>query len=346
VIGPLTEAAAAYERHESLAESRWFGTDQWDNLAAINDLLDRAVAVLAEGEAVRVRERLRALEREIAAREAKLLAWREARVGAPAAGKLNALQGVFARSREDYDALIEETRAELAALRAEGERLAGEFVARLRDLGLEVDLESARSLLATVTGDDFVELCQVGHNLRGLTLQLQELTEESGESLAAAKRYYGVFVVLVRLVDRLQRDFIDRTRREVIPRLQQLAGEAETLIAQARRNMEEGGSERIGRRNIRSNELTLRAVRYYTGYLRAQAAQVEARNRALQVDLRDAVNTWRTVSLSSEVAALIRESSRNFAALLRLELPRLRGFDNRELRAEFRRLTRKVRGVE
>ena len=41
----------------------------------------------------------------------------------------------------------------------------------------------------------------------------------------------------------------------------------------------------------------------------------------------------------------MKEGQRNFAALLRLELPALRGFENAELKAEFERLTREMTGV-
>jgi hypothetical protein len=70
-----------------------------------------------------------------------------------------------------------------------------------------------------------------------------------------------------------------------------------------------------------------------------------ARNKALQVTLRDAQNTLDTVALSSEVAALMKEGSRNFAALLKLDLPDLKGFENAELKTEFERLTQKMNGV-
>ena len=76
--------------------------------------------------------------------------------------------------------------------------------------------------------------------------------------------------------------------------------------------------------------------------LREQADEIEQRNQQLQIALRDAENTFDTVALSSEVATLLREGSRNFAALLRLDLPPLRGFENEELKAEFERLTEKM----
>ena len=73
-----------------------------------------------------------------------------------------------------------------------------------------------------------------------------------------------------------------------------------------------------------------------------QAAEIRASNDGLQISLRDAQNTYQTVTLASEVATLLREGQRNFAALLRLDLPSLRGFENEELKAEFERLTARI----
>ncbi|MEO0652946.1 MAG: hypothetical protein AAFZ65_19885, partial [Planctomycetota bacterium] len=54
---------------------------------------------------------------------------------------------------------------------------------------------------------------------------------------------------------------------------------------------------------------------------------------------RDAINTYDTVRVSSQVAEILRDSLNDLDALLELEVPKLRGFDNRELQEEFSRLT-------
>lgn len=346
VMEPLTEASEAYDRHEGLDESSWFGTDQEDNMELINEILDQAMGVLGVGEIAETRQRLRTLEEETIELEADLLELREERVSAPLAEDLSKLEKTFKTSREDIDIAIGEAEVGIVEREAEMRDLEITFVEHMQDIGVELDLESARSLLSTVTGDDFVQMCVVFDNVRGVTLQLQELTEQSGESLDAAKRYYGSYVVLIRLMDRIQKDFVQRTREEMVPRLAELAEEAELLIKDAKRNLKKGGDETIGAQNIASNQLTIDATGYYVEYLKAQADEIETLNAELAVDLRDAINTYQTVSLSSEVATLMRESSRNFAALTKLQLPDLRGFDNAELRAEFERLTERVGGLE
>ena len=339
VIEPLTQASKAYEEHKTLEKSKWFGKDQSDNQKRINELLDQAVQVLEIAEIEDSRKIIRSLELENEELLKSMIQDREARLAAPTQEELNRLQKTYTTSREEYDARILESERRLAANKEKITRTQLEFVKQMRGIGIELDLESAQSLLSTVTGDDFVKMCVVFDNVRGVTVQLQELTEQSGESLEAAKRYYGSYVVLIRLMDHVQKDFIRRAREEMIPQLAEYAEKAEQLIVDAQRNMDAGGDVAIGEQNIRSNQLTLRATELYTQYLHEQADEIEARNAQLQIALRDAENTFDTVSLSSEVASLLKEGSRNFGALLRLDLPPLRGFENAELKAEFERLT-------
>lgn len=342
VMVPLTEASEAYDEHDELDESSWFGKDQKDNTERIDELLDDAIGVLGISEIATTRSELRRLEDEIVLLEAAILKDREARLGAPLAEELGRIEKTYKKSLEEYDARIADAEAGIATRRAQISDLEIEFVMEMRAIGVDLDLDSARSLLSTVTGDDFVEMCVVFDNVRGVTEQLEELASASGESLDAAKRYYGSYVVLIRLMDRIQKDFVRRTREEMIPKLTVYADRAEEIIQDAKDNMKAGGDPTIGQQNIDSNQLTIQATGLYTQYLREQAGEIEARNEALQVTLRDALNTYDTVALSSQVAAIMKEGRRNFAALLKLELPSLRGFENSELKAEFERLTREM----
>lgn len=345
VMEPLTEAKQAYDRHDDLDESSWFGEDQEDNQERIDELLDEAIEVLGVSEIETTRAELRQLDKEIAALEKQVIEAREARLGAPLAEELNKLEKTYKTSREEYDERIAEAEAEISERKHRIAELELDFVEGMRGIGLDIDLEGARSLLSTVNGDDFVEMCVVFDNVRGITEQLEALTNESGESLDAAKRYYGSYVVLIKMMDRIQKDFVRRTRQEMLPKLAEYETKAQEIIRDAERNLKKGGNPEIAQQNIRSNELTIEATQFYAEYLRSQAREIEQRNAELQITLRDAENTYDTVSLSSQVAAIMKEGQRNFAALLKLELPALRGFENAELKAEFERLTREMNGV-
>ncbi|MEZ5976874.1 MAG: hypothetical protein R3F34_01460 [Planctomycetota bacterium] len=339
VFDPLERASERYAKHESLDESRLFGEDQESNQAAIDELLDAAIEALGISAVNETRSRLREIRDSVDAAEDRLSRDREARLSAPFESELNAVEKPFTTTREDYDSRIRDNEEAIARLERERVQLEERFVDELRGIGLDISRETARGLLSTVSGEDFVEMCVVFHNVRLVTVRLQQLTEEAGESLDVAKRYYGSYVVLVRILDTIQKDFVKRVRDVQIPRLQEYGERARENIVQAKRNAKTGGDPAIAEQNVRSNQLTLDACQAYVRYLQDQAAAVERQNEALQPRLRDAMNTYETVQLSSQVANAIREARRNFAALLELEVPDLRGFENVELQQEFERLT-------
>jgi flagellar biosynthesis chaperone FliJ len=345
-IGPLEKATEAYEEHESLPESHLWKEDRESNQARIDRLLDEAIEALELSGLEDVRRELRELEGQVDELERRIARDREARISAPRADELNALEDAYTTSVEEYEERIAEAEAAVEERRARAEELRDRFVDELRAIGVDIDREAAESLLASVSGDDFVQLCVVFDNVRLMTEQLQELTEQSGERLDVARRYYGLYVVLIRIMDRLQRDFVDTVRTERIPKLGELAEAARENIRDAERNMRTGGDREIGLRNVEANRLTIEATRIYTEYLAEQAAEIERQNRALEVRLRDAENTYDTVRVSSQVAEILRESVRDLDALLELEVPKLRGFENRELQEEFLRLTDELGGLQ
>lgn len=346
VLPPIEEAAERYEEHDDLEERRLFGRDQRDNAEAIDALLDRAVEALELSSLDDVRRELRALEERRRTLAARIVRDREARVSAPRSDDITAIEDALTTTVEEYDRRIADDSAALEAIDAEAEELVERFVDELRAVGVEIDREAAEGLLAAVSGDEFIKLCAVFDNVRLVTEQLQELTEQSGESLETAKRYYGVYVVLIRIMDRLQVEFVAQVRDESIPRLRELADRARENIVQAERNLRRDGDPAIGAANIEANRLTIRATELYVEYLTAQANDIERQNARLQPRLRDAINTYDTVRVASQVASILRESSRDLDALLNLEVPKLRGFENAELQAEFVRLTDELGGLQ
>ena len=169
ILPSLDDARKAREEHKDLAESRWFGRDRESNQERIDVLLDDVVEILVGAELTDVRGQLRTLETEIVELEAKIVSDREARVSAPTEEELSLLEGAVTTSREEYDARIAVAERTLKDRQKRVVELENEFVKQMRMIGVEIDPEAARSLLGTVTGDDFVAMCAVVDNVRATT---------------------------------------------------------------------------------------------------------------------------------------------------------------------------------
>ena len=344
VLPTLNEHLELMDRHEALPEKRWVGADRQSNQSAMDELLDEAIVALGTSGLANCRQGLRDLERQIQGGRQTLSRYRRDRISAPKESDLS-VGKVWRTSKEDYDELIAEKQKEIERNEKKVASLKGDFAVQLRAMGLELSDDSIESMLSSVSGDDFVSMCVVFDNVKMVTSQLQKLTEESGEDLATAKRYYGMYVVLLKVLDRVQQSFIGRARKQYMAQLKEFGERAESNIKEAETLIADGqGNADTLRINIHSNKLTQKAAQYYMDYLREQAHLVEQQREELKKALATAMNTYKTVRLSSDVAELLSSGRRDFDALMKLRMPSLRDFRNSALQRQFQMLTDQMRG--
>jgi len=345
IVPTLDEARKLVDRHDQLPKRRFlllrpFGDDQESNEAETTQLLDEAIEMLDSSPLRDLWRELHATRKLIRKGHHKLAEYRQRRVSAPREKEAGLFDRAFISTKEDYDKMIAAEEGEIKASEKVVDDLKDGIVKLLKDLHLDIDRDGLESLLSSVSGDDFVSMIALFDNIRQLTGQLQGLTEQSGEALDIAKRYYGMHVVLVKIMDRMQHRFITEIDQEHIPRLQGYTKDAEGNIRQALELIrKEGGDESILRSNIESNELTMRAAKLYTEYLLQNADLIRSENKQIKKNLSTALNTYKTVKLSSDVSRLMKTGRQNFEALMKLQIPPLREFRNEMLRKEYQRMT-------
>jgi hypothetical protein len=346
----LGDAAGYFDDIASLPESRWFGRDQEGTKRNIDGLIDDALEVMDVPEIVGMREDYRRLESRIASEQNRIAELRERRMFAPDTDAstlsrftpTDTLRSMTASTRGDYDRLIEAREANIEAYEEELEGLKHGMSDSLAAIGLEMPPDQLELWLSSAIGDDVVSMGVVFRSIRTITQRLEELTRESVENLAVASRYYGMVVMLHRLVVSMQEGFVEKVDEEILPHLQAYRDEADEIIDESRELIRSGGN-RIGlESNIAANELTKRAIDLY---LRIVTSQREKVAEALEISEREhqvAINTYRTVRLSSNVADLIRDGLGTFEALSDLQVPETAEFQNEEIRKEFRLLTERL----
>lgn len=346
----LGDAAAHFDEVATLPESRWLGRDQERANRDIDNLINDALEVMDVPEIVGMREDFRELESRIASEKNRIAELRERRMFAPDEDvstisrftPTDTLRSMTASTRGDYDQLIEARQANVEAYEAELEGLKQAMSETLASIGLEMPPDQLELWLSSAIGDDVVSMGVVFRSIRTVTLRLEELTRESGENLEVASRYYGMVVMLHRLVVSMQQGFIEKVDEEILPQLHAYRDEADDIIAESRELIRSGGNRGGLESNIAANELTKRAIDLY---LRIVTSQRDKVAEALEISEREqqvAINTYRTVRLSSNVADLIRDGLGTFEALSDLQVPETAEFQNDEIRQEFRLLTERL----
>jgi hypothetical protein len=337
VIPTLEETLVLQERQGELPQSAWFGEDQASNRKAIDALLDEAVGILSTSGAQHYRERIRVLQTEIAKARQAIADDRRRRVSAPASS-------IIKRTVEDFDRAIEKHQANIARYEEELTRVRRAFAADLRKLGLDLNDEQVELLLSTVVGDNLIDLGIVFDNVKAITTQLEQLVQESGEDLQSARRYYGMYVVLLKSLSQMHLQIERAVAERYVPRIDAIIARAKALTVETRVLREQSPDKaELLAANLSAQHLTIQAAGVYREYLIDQGRQVAAARRELERDIATAWNTYETVRVSGELVGLVRSSRRLLDGLLDRQVPALRPFRNLEMKREFEKLTAQLR---
>ena len=249
----------------------------------------------------------------------------------------------FATTKSGYDKKIDAAEEEIATATDEIAAEKQKLVTDLERIGMKLDAKSIDNLLDSITGDEFMRVSIIFDNAKKFAAELERLTNESGEDLETAKKYYGVYLMLLKTVSRLQEKFVENVDNEYYPKLDKFADKARENIADAKKAIRLGGDKTVLENNIESNRMTYDAAMFYKQGLAEQKHQMMLANLETKKSILTAANTYKTVALSKDVAELMAVSRRAFNSITGLAVPDLRPFENQKMKKAFSEMTRELR---
>jgi hypothetical protein len=324
----------------------WLGHSKASYQQEIDEIIDAVLRMLEASGAAECREEIKQLQQAIKGSQQCIAAFREQMVSARRRASISFPESVWAKSLEDLKEAVAGEERKIDDLRQQIRQLKGRFRAQLRQIGIEVFDDEIDYLLMPVTQDDFVSMAAVVANIAALTAQLERLTEETRELPAHTRRYYGMYLLLVYAIDRVQMRFIQEINHAHLPKLHAFEQEARQNIADARNQITGGGPKEQLKANIEAAELTIEACHSLSSVLCDQQKAIGGENTKTKRMLNAAINTYKTIRLSMNVAELMSDCREAFRALRQLRLPRLRTFQNLQLKGEMQRLTKRLREGE
>lgn len=332
----LDEAIALREREPRLPETAWFGEDRASNEARLNTLLDEVSTILVGNN--NIRQRSYELANAMRENRQAISRLKQRRLVAPS-------DSLWRKSVADIDEEIGEREAMLADQEQAMVGLYAELAVDLRARGMEIDAEGTEFLLSTVVGDEVVDMALAFQQVRELTAQLETLTVDSDEDLPTARRYYGMYAVLLQTLDHMHGTLLDSIESDYHPRIVEI-GERARQLQQQTRVLNARGPSRVLEANLQAQQLTIDAAKRYSDYLERQRQQIGQSRRRLSRDVAVAQNTYETVKMSGDLVALMQDSRQRLDSLFRLQVPPLRAFENLDMKREFQRLTLRLRQDE
>ena len=341
----LEKALAIYDKKESqdTPDSTWIPlrTTKESCQKDIETILDTVLVALGTCGAAGYRTRIRNLQADITTSQARLGKYREQMLSAPAEKSQNFVAGMIVSSKEALKDQIADESDHITEKAQQIESLKVGFREHLQHIDINVSSDTADSFLLPVE-DNIVSMAAVISNIGRLTEQLQQLVDASKEAPAETRRYYGMYVLLVFAVDRIQMHFVKEIDENFLPRLSSYEADAAQHIESAQSQISKGGPREQLTANIEANRKTIEACQLMAETLQSHRRSVLDENRKVQILEAAAVNSYRTVCLSFNVAELIGYCESAFRALRELRLPPLRTFQNVQLNEEMQKLAERM----
>ena len=342
LTGTLSDALSLRDRQEKLPASAWFGADRTSNARKIDELLDRALEILVQGQAGDLRRQALELRTEIPKLRLEADGLRNRRISAPESSRLP-----WVRTRAKIDERLSELNGEIADRERALSAVDAQLAEALRALGLQLDDRQIDVLLSSVTGDDLLQNAVVFANVRVVVEKLAELSREDRDNLEVNRRYSGLYLVLNDLLIHTREELVRKIDGEYKPRLGEIGKEAEALRREALAKASQTGYSDAQKKsfalNAESNAMTLRVAELYMQLLDSQRKGILDNLADLRRNRDLAENTYRTVRSSGDLRNLIRSGLELFDSIHALSMPEILPFENEAIRREFEEINKRLK---
>lgn len=245
---------------------------------------------------------------------------------------------------ETLDAKISKEEARLADL--ESDRAAA--IARARDNLKAIGLELPEgSVFLTVDLGDIVDNAIVAKDIGVVVENLKSLMDAEKGDAAAAKRYYGAYIVMLDVQSECFRQYLGKAKTGIWrDGVETIARDAEAAMkkneAKAAAPDATEFEKKAFQQSAGTNERTFKAAKAYVAILERHAEIVQEKLAAAERMHGVALSFWESADIASAFGERITSDLAEFEALLELKLPEIAFFDDVAIQAEFDAITQKL----
>ncbi len=339
LFSEMQEGVQLVDKIKQAPESRFFGEDKKSLKTELDEILDKMVVLLEDENINDYRYKIAEIDDYIATSKANIARYREQKITAPRTH-------IVKTTKEAYDKKIAQEQENIKLYQQESQRIKTYLRERLQDMGIDLTQEQVEVLLSRVDGDDIIQMSVVFDVLKKITQRLMQLTRESGEAIQQARKYYGMHVVLLEMVNYMQDKYMEQVDTIYVPKINTIINKtlATRNTAQARLKEETSpGRKSIYQKNIQAQTLTLKAARLYKENLQQQKEKVLSAQKVIKKDLQLAQNTYDTVELSADLLSVLKTSQHSFEVLMNLQMPEIVPFENSQMKNKYRELSESLK---
>ena len=242
----------------------------------VEGYLDAAGEALGVSSISKRRLNIGELRETITENQRNLTTYKRKRISAP-----KSTYNPLVTTKSGYDKKIQEAEETILLAKEEIEEEKIRLVKDFARIGMQLSPNDVDELLDSITGDEFVRVTIVFDNAKRFAAELERLTNESGEDLEAAKKYYGIYLMLLNAMSQMQQRFVEDVDKTYYPKLDEFVEKAKQNMDEAEEAIRKGGDETVLRNNIESNQLTYDAALLYKGWVEGAATANDHRQCCL-----------------------------------------------------------------
>lgn len=335
VLKNLDGALEINTKLDTAPDSVWFGDDKKSLLNDQFDVFSEIEALLTSPAISQNRKNIERLKDRVTEERAYIASLKEKRVVATA------------DERSDLDKKVKKAQQNITLYLDNIDYQKGNLRARLQEMGLSLNHGQIDVLLSRVDSDDIIKMSVVYDVLADITKQLMELTQEFNEDINQARKYYGMHVVLLKMVITMQQSYISKLEEVYLPKIEKIKTDTQSVNKESRsllRSERKSSQRHVLESNIKAQLLTLKVAQLYSNQLQKQKQKVSKALTAAKKDYRIAKNTFDTVKLSTELIRLMRTNQASFNALMNIQIPEIVPFKNIEMQKKFEELSVLLKG--
>jgi len=335
VLEKLDDALELNTKIDAAPESAWFSADK-NSLSKKQFDIFSVIEALFENPAIsKNRKNIEKLNKKVKKERKKIALLREKRIVS------------IGDDKQDLDDDIKKALANILAYEENINFQKDDLRIRLQGMGLSLSNKQIDVLLSRVDSDDIIKMSMVYDVLADITKQLMELTQEFNEDINQARKYYGMHVVLLKMVITMQDSYINKIENAYLPKIAKIRDETLQVNQESKsllRSEKNASQQRVLRNNIKAQQLTLKVAKLYSQQLQKQKKKVVSAMIKAQKDYRVAKNTFDTVKLSAELIRLMKTNQASFNALMNIQIPEIVPFKNLEMQKKFEELSLLLKG--
>jgi len=330
VLGELDTALTLNSEIDVAPESRFFGADKKSLGEDQIDVFETIENLLSSPAISKNRDAIDALKQRIKDKKNTIAGYMEKRIVADNA------------DRASYDDKIDTLKADIAELSHRINDEKDKLQKRFQASGLLLSNDQVDILLSRVDADDIIKMSLVYNVLADITQQLMGLTKESNENINQARKYYGMHVVLLKLVINMQDSYVKKLDDVYLPKIATIQEETRRIQQESTRLLStENKKDRknILRKNIKAQKLTIKVAKLYAEQLNHQKAKVKKARDLIMADYKVAKNTYDTVKISADLIRLMRTNRASFNTLMNIQIPDIIPFENIAMQKKFEEMS-------